>query len=80
MALHKSFKFAGVAWLLIILGLAFIVGSVLGTANKSQAELQAETWRQAMLWLGILLFLMGSIGWHLVKLFFEYKVVSKALK
>lgn len=75
----KAIKFGAASWIMGILGLLLILIAGAGTAGQSQDQLQHETWRSVFVGLGILLLFLGIIGWHLIKMFFEYKLLKKVV-
>jgi len=79
MAIHGAFKAVGWTWLSIILGLIFILIAGATSAGKTQQQLDQETWRHVLLWTGVIMFVGGWIGWFVMKKYFEYKIIRKAL-
>lgn len=76
---QQPMKIAAASWIMGILGLLLILIAGFGSAGKSQEQLQHETWRNVFIGLGILLLFLGIIGWHLIKMFFEYKLMKKII-
>ena len=61
---------------MIIVGIALILLSVVGTANKTPEQIQSEKWRGVFIALGIILIILSVIGQSILDVVMEYKILK----
>lgn len=72
--LAKSFLYA--LALGIFGGILLAISSSAGAEGKSPEELASETWRTVLFAIGIFAIFLSTIGYKLLFIIFEYKVLS----